>query len=422
MTNPRIHRIGFDAATNSERISVYLRRLATKNVYYARYSIAQRTLANGQRFITESLRTSNLDEALERARQRFAEIKHKEGARQALKPTNVASAIKKFLSHYEGNVKAGVSGFSQPMLRGYRKTIGNYFVPYIGDKSVGSVTVNDLQEYERWRKEYAADETRERHGNSKNDVSPRTLEWEINAFKAFLRWCSQNGLYTGKAYEWVYKGGVSNKRSALTLEQYRKLYRYMQTNAYMTVGKHGDDSRIQRHRAMMRCWILFLVNTGLRVGEARYLCWHDISTRFNSKEQEVLAINVAAGESKVRKSRTVIGRHTALQALNRYKEYLKARGETVPQNAYIFADDAGQPFQELREGFKAIMKEAGVPTDNRGEEFVPYSLRHTYATFRIMYGKNVSIYKLAQNMGTSVAMIEAYYSDAKPQDFVDDLT
>ena len=38
------------------------------------------------------------------------------------------------------------------------------------------------------------------------------------------------------------------------------------------------------------------------------------------------------------------------------------------------------------------------------------ALRHTYATMRI---NEVPIYQLAMNMGTSVEMIETYYSHAR---------
>ena len=38
---------------------------------------------------------------------------------------------------------------------------------------------------------------------------------------------------------------------------------------------------------------------------------------------------------------------------------------------------------------------------------MPYSIRHTYITMRLMEG--VSIYQLSSNVGTSIEMIENYY-------------
>jgi len=51
-----------------------------------------------------------------------------------------------------------------------------------------------------------------------------------------------------------------------------------------------------------------------------------------------------------------------------------------------------------------------------------YTLRHTYITFRLIYSKNINIYHLAENCGTSVQMIQQYYSDARPDHFVDELS
>jgi hypothetical protein len=53
------------------------------------------------------------------------------------------------------------------------------------------------------------------------------------------------------------------------------------------------------------------------------------------------------------------------------------------------------------------LKAAGLEYDTHGNKRSIYSLRHTYATFRLQHGTNV--YWLKKNMGTSVAMIERHY-------------
>ena len=60
------------------------------------------------------------------------------------------------------------------------------------------------------------------------------------------------------------------------------------------------------------------------------------------------------------------------------------------------------------------MKFAGVEIDSKGDKRTPYSLRHTYATMRLTEG--VSVYTLARNMGTSVAMIERFYGQTRTPD------
>jgi integrase len=53
-----------------------------------------------------------------------------------------------------------------------------------------------------------------------------------------------------------------------------------------------------------------------------------------------------------------------------------------------------------------------METDNNGDRYVLYSCRHTYATFRLMNGE-VEIKTLAENMGTSVLMIDQHYGQIK---------
>jgi hypothetical protein len=53
------------------------------------------------------------------------------------------------------------------------------------------------------------------------------------------------------------------------------------------------------------------------------------------------------------------------------------------------------------------LKSAGVETDSHGANRTIYSLRRTYATFRLQEGVHQFI--LAKNMGTSTAMLEKHY-------------
>ena len=60
-----IHHLVKDGATDEHKITVFLRRLKNRERYYARFKIDKRELANNQRYITQSLKTDNLELALE---------------------------------------------------------------------------------------------------------------------------------------------------------------------------------------------------------------------------------------------------------------------------------------------------------------------------------------------------------------------
>ena len=83
----------------------------------------------------------------------------------------------------------------------------------------------------------------------------------------------------------------------------------------MEVGKHQNDPRLARYRKMLRAYVLFLANTGLRVGEARNLRWQDITYARNKDREETCKVWVAQSHSKVQKRREVAGMPKAAEVI-----------------------------------------------------------------------------------------------------------
>jgi len=405
-----------------------------KQTYFARMRIDKTHLANNQRRVVRSLLTDDLEAARAQAHQEYALIKVRQESNQSITVLTANQVIDKFFENYENGLNAKLSGYTAPMFRGFRKNVDIYWREYLGNRNINTITTQDLDGYELFRQQWAKTTSRKRKNDQryKDTISKRTITWEINAFRQVLRWAAARNLYTGKAYEWRYAGsrGSKTRRSGFTIEQYRKLHRYMRSKAYLNIGKHKDrnksDSRIVRHRHMLRAYILFMVNTGLRVGECRFLKFSDISAVTNKIGQTVCVIRIDEEKSKVTRSNTsygnVVGRLTALKAIERWKDYKQSIDEDVSGDAYIFSNQYGEVVNDFREGFKQVLKEAGVDKDAKGNNLVIYGLRHTYISFRLQYGKNISIHNLAKNCRTSTAMIEAYYDDTVTEDFVDELS
>lgn len=403
---------------------MFVRNLKQGDIFYARYKISNPKSANNQRYVTESLKTESLSVALDKARERFAEIRLIEKQGRAIRSDSVAEEIDRYIAEYEANLKLGHSGYSPHMLRGYRKTIVRYFREYLGKKPLHDVSFHDLRDYEKWRQNYwknKSEKGERLHGNAKVRASSRTLEWEINAFKQLLRWSHLHGRYSGSALDFVFKKGEANRRSAFTVDQWNRLVAFMRRKAWTSVGRHGNDARIARHRRMLRAYVLFLGHTGLRPGEARHLKWRDV--RFlkggDAKDSSV-RVAIAASTSKVKKAREVVGGSTAYEALQRLLDERKLAHDNAAPNDYIWCDQSGRLVNEFREGFNALIRDASAEFDNENCKLAIYSLRHTYITFRLK--ENVDVFQLASNCGTSVAMIENYYSHARTEDFAKELT
>ena len=219
------------------------------------------------------------------------------------------------------------------MLRGYRKNIDISWREYLGARNINTGTTQDLDGYERFRQWWARTTTRKRTNDQiyKDTSSKRTITWEINAFRQALCWAGIQNLYIGQAYEWTYAVSRESRtrRSSFMIEQYWTLCRYMRSNAFLNVGKYKhrnkSDSRVVRHRHMICAYILFMENTGFRVGEARHLWFSYISQVTNKKGKTFCVVRIDEDKPKVTKSKTsygnVVGRITAVCAIERWKKF-----------------------------------------------------------------------------------------------------
>ena len=410
-----------------KRIVVYPRKLKQGTTWYARFLVEKRELVNGQRYLRESMKTGSQEIARQKALQRYAELTVFQKNDFVIKHITVDEGIKKFMKDFESKSKQELNGYSKDMLRLYDKHVVNYWPKYIGHRKLSSITNNDFRNYEEWRNKNAI-----RSKKGKKTVSNGTLKQDITLMKSVIRWCLENNIHTGQPISYVFKMGTRNRRSAFTLQQYRRITTYMRTKEFLVVGKMGNDSRIIRHRKMLKEYFLFLCNSGLRTSEARSLRWRDIIFDTSESGKSFVRIQVSRKlkTGHLLKNRERIGRSTASRALQRLKE---GRDDNIGRNDFIFCNHQGKQIGEFREGFAQLLKEASEYTpksggeridceyDTDGQKLTPYCCRHTYITFQLRYRKQSDIYVIASNTGTSVSMIETYYSDARNEDFIEKL-
>ena len=143
----------------------------------------------------------------------------------------------------------------------------------------------------------------------------------------------------------------------------------------------------------------------MRPTEAKNLRWKDVSYLQTEDGGHVVQLLVS-GKGK---RRELIAQPNA----RIYLERLRDRTQPESQDDFLFRDQDGNRIESFKKGFDALCADAGVLFDRYGDKRAPYSLRHTYATFALIYGR-VSVYTLAVNMGTSVHMIEKHYGHLKP--------
>jgi site-specific recombinase XerD len=112
-------------------------------------------------------------------------------------------------------------------------------------------------------------------------------------------------------------------------------------------------------------------------------------------------------------------------AVKDYFDRIRAMRETethrkVERDDFAFCNREGKPIGSFKKGFQNLISKASVESDSHGQRRTIYSLRHTYATFRLREGTHH--FHLAQNLGTSVKMLEEYYGHVRSRDVAEELT
>ena len=237
-----------------------------------------------------------------------------------------------------------------------------------------------------------------------------------------MNWWIDNG-YLEKMPAFPKVSAKKNRRPHFDKRDWSRLTRYLRE--FIKI-KHGP---VKRDRMMLINYVLILANTGIRVGEARTLKWRDV--RPISNPTDPTATNVALMVKGKTGKREVVARSGEVTLyLKRILEIRRAdltnpksdvfEEKDVPLDSYVFCGPNGKPILSFKNSFNSLVKSAGVATDSYGQRRTIYSLRHTYATFRLQQGVNQ--YVLARNMGTSVAMLEDFYGHTTNVGMVDELT
>ncbi|MBL4837286.1 MAG: tyrosine-type recombinase/integrase [Kordiimonadaceae bacterium] len=230
-----------------------------------------------------------------------------------------------------------------------------------------------------------------------------TLKQDVRRLKSVLVYAKKMG-HIKDVPEIELPQGVINARPDLDGRDYKALHTTLRRDI-RAVETHPSH---HRDRQYLYYYILILANSGIRTGEAQTLTWASIfdTVTIDGDKRKVLSVVGKTGAREVVCNESVNDHIIRLKDLR--IDELKSE---PPLSEPIFCHFDGSPIKSFKKSFSAALKRAGVLYDRKGNKRVPYSLRHTYATMRLQQG--VSVYTLAMNMGTSVAMIEKYYGKVR---------
>ncbi|OYX12500.1 MAG: integrase [Rhizobiales bacterium 32-66-8] len=241
-------------------------------------------------------------------------------------------------------------------------------------------------------------------------ISDATIRFEMSIFGAVMNYAIKKR-YVPASQRFDDRPKLKTmRRDEFTLEEYRHLH---------TVARSWVKAAIRPsstwYRTVAYNFILIMCNTGMRPSEAKNLRWRDITTGTDRDGRELVVLFVQ-GKGKSRKlvaPKSVGDYFERIREATRQYRRDPAEDSEAPEVVFrpedrVFTTVTGEPAKSL---YQAMIEDLLVQAKLReGASGVPrstYCFRHTYATFRLAEG--VDVYFLAEQMGTSVKMIEEHY-------------
>ena len=190
--------------------------------------------------------------------------------------------------------------------------------------------------------------------------------------------------------------------------------------SYRDVIGHFKKDKVNAWHRLQRTqlyhFVIFMLNSGLRVGEARAMRWRDI--QFDQQDpdsDESICVVGVRKATKTSQNRDVQTQPNANKTLKEWREKTPHAGDNdLVWFGQSSADSPPTPFTNLNKSFQHFLSRVPVKDSDTGllyskenEKRSLYSLRHTYATLRRSHG--VSWEDLALNMGCKRDQLERHY-------------
>ncbi|NVJ67605.1 MAG: site-specific integrase [Gammaproteobacteria bacterium] len=176
------------------------------------------------------------------------------------------------------------------------------------------------------------------------------------------------------------------------------------------------NKKSQSYRKLLLPYILFLLETGARPGlEVLSLQWKDIKSS-NSKINKVWTCRIRKGKTKNKGVRPVVLSAKAIMVIlslyvERYHDYVDIEYiKKKHPNDFIFSSRETQTTTDMTKIFQQYQDYLG---DKITQRYHLYSARHSHINNALR--KGISIWLIAQNVGTSPSTIEKHYKRYKPE-------
>jgi integrase len=418
-----------DKAELKPGLVIFRRGDVEHRMWYCRMKIPK-----ADRYKTVSLKTTDPDVARERAFDQDADIRFRLKHDVPVFNHPFREVGREYLLTQEARAKRGEISIARP--KKVRAVIEGALDHYVGSTQVHLIGDESWGGYPAWRRENGAgrnqrngvrevsgemaqgfaDKEAERRTKVKNTlgirvlkpievapsaertvpfISDSTIRFEMSIFGAVMNYAIKRH-YVPASQRFDERPKLKTmRRDEFTLEEYRKLH----TVGRKWIGLATKPSSVW-YRTVTYNMILIACNTGMRPGEMKTLRWRDIMPAKDREGREIVVLFVQ-GKGKSR-------RLVAPKSVADYLERIRAISKATSEDSRVFTNIVGKPAKTLYSRLISdLLDMANLREGTQGVPRSTYCFRHTYATLRLQEG--VDVYFLAEQMGTSVQMIESHY-------------
>ena len=352
------------------------------------------SVPNSKGYHRQTTGEKDQDEASRKALNKYDELAVKVLSGQSLTGTTFNNAYQIWKKDFPKLETTRTQRYIDDRIKG----VGSYPLDFFSNKKLDTISRGDFNDYWIWRRENST-LTNPSSKKSKSYVpSNNTLRKDAAFLKVFFKYCVDKGWLRGVPIM-NEPSHDKSRRPSFTLTEWRKLTRLMRE--WVKEGQSWGG--VGRDRLLIQNYVLLLANCGARIGEFRFLAYHDFSTvQADDGPRLVAVVDGKTGK------RQIVFQKGSEEYLKRIYDLRKQElNNDPPLDSYVFCHKDGKPIGSMKKGFESLLDFTGLRQDAQKRNRTLYSLRHFYATMRL--SEEVSPYLLAQQMGTSVEMLERFY-------------
>ena len=363
----------------------------------------------GSMWLRQSTKEKDLKEAKAAAEEAYviAKVRHKENMPIISKRFDAVARLAINKMRVQLDAKQGKKVYED-----YIRVTNNYLIPFFGNHNITNITYQLIHQYAVWRDEKIGHKAKASTINTHNSALNKIFD------EAMLH----NYMSKAQIPQLVNKGEKGTRRSDFTLDEYRYLITFMRTWVNELEGKRKKSIEM---RELLRDYVLILANTGMRHGTESYgLKWKHLSWH-NKNGNQALMLSVDGKTNQ----RELVARRNCIA----YFKRIHSRSEDIRHltfeelmeggiDKYVFRLSDGTRTKNLSQTFEILMRDSDLLVDRRTDTNRSlYSLRHTYATFALLY-EDIDVFTLEKQMGTSVEMIRKHYAHITARMYADKLS